>query len=360
MFPELMQGQGLSQQDLARRCGRNVIRVVVFVQGFAVQDHRADEVIQAGVPSETRWSLPNGFGGIELPLEASGLPGDIGEVSYIESPLRPGLAVYTFAATFRSPVALTSELLTEQPYFWIAINFSGHNEYGQGSTLNGVASADHSYFAMLRDPVTKLIYPPAEHGAAGMLVTPSRLHDMLQGQRLCQLIDDFVVGNFDPSIVSSRSTATLLSIANQISRHPYHGVMASVFLEAKAFELLAETLLVLVDGSQSTGTGRSRRYGLAAHEIMMADLANPPSIEDVAKQLGLSQRRLNEVFWEVFGASPLQCLVRWRLDVARQLLAADGVTVKQVARQLGYAHMSNFSLAFSRRFGHPPTGMPGK
>nr|WP_246702097.1 helix-turn-helix transcriptional regulator [Xanthobacter sp. SG618] len=89
---------------------------------------------------------------------------------------------------------------------------------------------------------------------------------------------------------------------------------------------------------------------------MLADIAHPPRIEDVALAVGLSQRRLNEVFREVFEASPLQCMVRWRLDLARQLLASGELSVKQVAHRLGYAHVSNFSLAFTRRFGHPPSG----
>ena len=91
---------------------------------------------------------------------------------------------------------------------------------------------------------------------------------------------------------------------------------------------------------------------------MMARLTDSLRIEDIAQQVGLSQRRLNEVFREVFDASPLQCLVRWRLELARDLLTNGELTVTQVAHQIGYAHVSNFSLAFSRRFGHSPTGAP--
>jgi AraC-like DNA-binding protein len=333
--------------------------VTTSVRGHVVENQGADDLIEAGIPSDTRWVLANGFGSIELPLEAGEMTKDIGEISYTESPVRPGLAVYTFTATIRSPVTIVSEIIKQQPHLWIAINLSGHNEYSHGSDINGVTSVEHSYFAMLRDPLTRLNYPAGEHGTAGMLITPARLRDMLQGQSLCRPIDDFLGGNFDPSVAWSRSTAALVSIANQIARHPYHGVMASVFLEAKAFEMVAETLLVLGDDNQPTGTGRSRRYALAARDIIMANLASPLRIDDVAKQVGLSQRRLNEVFQDAFGASPLRCLVDWRLDLARQILATDGVTVTQVAHQLGYVHVSNFSLAFARRFGCPPTRIDG-
>ncbi len=137
--------------------------------------------------------------------------------------------------------------------------------------------------------------------------------------------------------------------------HPYSGAMETVYLEGKAFEMLAEMLRLVFDDGASRNGAMARRLAHAAREIMMADVAHPPRIEDVALAVGLSQRRLNEVFREVFEASPLQCLVRWRLDLARQLLASGELSVKQVAHQLGYAHVSNFSLAFTRRFGHPPS-----
>ena len=213
---------------------------------------------------------------------------------------------------------------------------------------------------MLRDPVSDFIYTPAKQRTAGIVVTPDRLRVMLQGQRLCRPIDNFLQGNFDPVVAAFRPTAALRSIANQISNHPYQGVMASLFLEAKAFEMLAENLQVLIEDTQAKGSVRERRYALAARDILMADLSNPPHIADVAKQVGLSHRRLNEVFRDVFDASPLQCLMQWRMDYARALLAGGERTVKQVAYETGYAHVSNFSLAFARRFGHPPTGVPAE
>ena len=97
---------------------------------------------------------------------------------------------------------------------------------------------------------------------------------------------------------------------------------------------------------------------MAARAVIMAHLADPPRIGEIARRVGLSQRRLNEVFREIFGASPMQCLVRWRLEMARDLLATGDLSVKQVAHCVGYAHVSNFSLAFTRHFGHPPSGTP--
>lgn len=321
-----------------------------------MQHQSAPPAIEQGVPSETRWSLPNGFGSIDLPPEEGGLPKEIGEIRQNLFPLRPGLEVYTFAATIKSPVTISYEVLTGQPYLWLSYTFSGQPKYKHGSAMNGVASADLGCCAMLRDPTTLLVYAPDEHKAAGVAVTPDRLREMLQGQHLSRPIDDFIDGKFDPSVAMPRPTATLRNISNHIFNHPYQGAMASVFLEAKALEMLAEFLSHLIDSpARSCPSSPARRRALAARDFIMDNLADPPRIEDVARQVGLSQRHLAELFQDLFGASPLQCLTQWRLEQAHALLARGDLSVKQVAHMMGYAHVSSFSYAYGRHFGHSPS-----
>jgi AraC-like DNA-binding protein len=313
-----------------------------------------------GVPSEIRWITPKRSDDRKISSEMSGLPEEIGEVGYIEHALRPGLAVYAFGAEIRAPVTLRNRVLKSEPYLWLATSFSGHSDFRQDADINSAVTAGASYCAMLRDPVSDLTYTTAHHRSAGLTVTPDRLRKILQGQRLHRVLDDFLAGDFDPFVVSSHCAMSLRNIASQISSHPYQGAMASLFLEAKTYEMLAETFRVFFDDSQKDAMSRARRQAHAARDIIMADLENPPRIADLAEMVGLSQRRLNEAFRLVFDSSPLQCLVHWRLDMAYRLLATGELTVKQVAHRAGYAHVSNFSLAFGRRFGHPPTATLGE
>ena len=88
---------------------------------------------------------------------------------------------------------MTYEVLTGEPYLWIAINSFGHAEFCNGRTVTGLAPGGYSHVAMLRDPKTKLIYAPSEHRGAGVAVTPGRLKDIVQGQRLCRAIDQFIL-----------------------------------------------------------------------------------------------------------------------------------------------------------------------
>ena len=308
-----------------------------------------------GVPSETRWTLPGGLTSQDLPPEARMLPRRVAEGSRDRFGLRPGLELYAHTGRIHAPVSMRYEILTGEPYLWLATNLAGARHYAHGPGLNGVSATNTSHFSLLRDPLTVLDYAPAPQKGVGALITPARLREMLQGQANHARLEAFLAGRFDPWLAMARPSPALVGIAAQILNQPYQGAMATLFLEAKAFEMLAASLALVLEEEAPRGVPQGRRQAMAARDILLADLAHPPRIEDLARQVGLSQRRLNEVFREVFGASPLQCLAGWRLDLARRWLA-EGMAVKQVAYGLGYRHVGSFSAAFARRFGHPPSG----
>ena len=160
----------------------------------------------------------------------------------------------------------------------------------------------------------------------------------------------------DPSTLA-RQTADALSLAiRQIHHIPVQEALASLHVRGVILELMAR-LLVLMEVERQVSPPPADEHPCAgtARAILMDNLANPPSIEDLARQVGLSQRRLNEVFRQAFGAAPSQCLKTWRLEQARRLLARGDLSVKQVAHRMGYAHVSSFTHAYTRCFSTPPS-----
>jgi AraC-like DNA-binding protein len=87
--------------------------------------------------------------------------------------------------------------------------------------------------------------------------------------------------------------------------------------------------------------------------------AHLDSREPVARlcdYLNVSQPTLYRMFAAREGLSPLAYVRRVRLQRARALLEAEGSpSVKEVAFSLGYEHAHDFSRAYRRWFGEPPT-----
>ncbi len=80
-----------------------------------------------------------------------------------------------------------------------------------------------------------------------------------------------------------------------------------------------------------------------------------PSVEQLARRLGVSDRHVRRIFEAQFGVSPVQYLQTRRLLTAKQLLADTQLPVTQVALISGFASVRRFNAAFASHYGLSPT-----
>jgi AraC-like DNA-binding protein len=78
------------------------------------------------------------------------------------------------------------------------------------------------------------------------------------------------------------------------------------------------------------------------------------SVEQAAQEFGLSSAYACRLFRRFDTESPYQYLLRQRMNLAADLLAHDGLLVRQVAAHLGFADQYQFSRAFKRISGISP------
>jgi AraC-like DNA-binding protein len=155
-------------------------------------------------------------------------------------------------------------------------------------------------------------------------------------------------------------TPAMRTIAYQIFHCPYHGLTKRLCLEAHAIELIALHLhqlsdLVRDDQKTSTLQRRSRDRIHWAKEILLNDLETPPSLTELAQQVGLSDYTLKQGFQELFGTTVFGLLRQQRLEQARMLLQTEDLSVTEVAFSVGYVSLSAFNAAFKHRFGINPS-----
>ncbi|MCK8463735.1 GlxA family transcriptional regulator [Aliiroseovarius sp. S1339] len=87
---------------------------------------------------------------------------------------------------------------------------------------------------------------------------------------------------------------------------------------------------------------------------MEANIETPLPIPELARRSGCRQRDLEQRFERHFGASPQKVYRRLRLNSARRMLEAGGLSIAEVALRAGYADASAFSRAFRVEFGLSP------
>lgn len=88
--------------------------------------------------------------------------------------------------------------------------------------------------------------------------------------------------------------------------------------------------------------------------MMETALADPVSIDAIAKAVGCSVRRLEELFKARLGVGPYGYYLTLRLNAGRRLALETGMSVAEIADATGFSSASGFARAFRSRFGESP------
>ncbi|OAZ03783.1 helix-turn-helix domain-containing protein [Flavobacterium succinicans] len=91
-----------------------------------------------------------------------------------------------------------------------------------------------------------------------------------------------------------------------------------------------------------------------AKEIIIANMAEPPGLQELADTIGLNLKKLKMGFKQIYGDTVYGFLFDYKMDYARQLLDSGSYNVNEVGLKIGYSTGSHFIAAFKKKFGTTP------
>jgi AraC family transcriptional activator of pyochelin receptor len=156
-------------------------------------------------------------------------------------------------------------------------------------------------------------------------------------------------GNINPSM------AVVLS---QILSSNIHESLKALYLKGKVYELLSlyfnknedtdiEQCPFLIDEDNV------RKIRLAK-EIILKNMSEPPSLQELSEKIGLSLNKLKEGFKQLYGDTVFGYLLDHKMEEARRMLASTNYNVNEVGLRIGYSTSSHFIAAFKKKYGTTP------
>jgi len=88
-----------------------------------------------------------------------------------------------------------------------------------------------------------------------------------------------------------------------------------------------------------------------ARILMRETVLNPLSPEDIAKKIGVGYSWFRKMFKEYTGISPAQYQLQVKLIKAKELLNSSNMTISEIAYELGFENISQFSTFFKSKEG---------
>lgn len=153
-------------------------------------------------------------------------------------------------------------------------------------------------------------------------------------------------------------TPAMAVILSQVMNYNLHPSVKELYFKSKVYELMAlyfnvsedidtEQCPFLVD---EDNVKRIRK----AKEIIINRMAEPPSLNELSEEIGLSLKKLKEGFKQIYGDTVYSFLFDYKMEYARKMLETGQYNVNEVGLKVGYSTASHFIAAFKKKYGTTP------
>lgn len=151
---------------------------------------------------------------------------------------------------------------------------------------------------------------------------------------------------------------SMVIVLNQLANFNIVPTIRNLYYKAKAYELLSLYFNRTEDSNAENCPFLNDEENVLkirkAKDIVIANMAEPPSLQELSDEIGLSLKKLKEGFKQVYGDSVYSFLFDYKMESARKLLNTGDYNVNEVGLKLGYSTSSHFIAAFKKKFGTTP------
>ncbi|NMH89232.1 helix-turn-helix transcriptional regulator [Flavivirga algicola] len=281
----------------------------------------------------------------------------VAQSSFDETKVDDGALVLTFKNESNQVQSLAKEIDSDYIQFHFCVKGTSRFVFNEGRyTLNILEENSLLLYNPQRDlPINLQIDPNS--WMVSILISIKNFHALFsqEADYITFLSDDNKDKKYYKDGVISPSMAIVL---NQLINYNLNQSIKNLYFKGKAYELLSlyfnrsedadvEQCPFLVDEANVIKIRKAK-------EIVIARMAEPPSLQELADEIGLTLKKLKEGFKQIYGDSVFSFLFDYKMEVARKLLESGDNNVNEVGHKVGYSTSSHFIAAFKKKYGTTP------
>ncbi len=151
-------------------------------------------------------------------------------------------------------------------------------------------------------------------------------------------------------------TPETILVLNQINKLRFQDHLQQLYLKGKAYELIsvffnqnadAKACPFLMDDEYLSKVNQVK-------DIVVEKMVDPPSLNELAEEIGLNLKKLKLGFKQVYGSSVFNFLFDYKMEYSRKLLDSGKYNINEVGEKVGYSSASHFIASFKKKYGITP------
>jgi AraC-like DNA-binding protein len=225
-----------------------------------------------------------------------------------------------------------------------------------------------NYALELKEEKSLLLYNPQKELPLQMEIAPKswvisvlvsikKFHGLFsdQAEHIPFLSDE----NRDKKYYGEENISPSMAIVlNQMFHYSLNPSIKNMYYKGKGYELLslffnrnedpnAEQCPFLIDEENVLKLKKAK-------EIVIANMAEPPGLQELADLVGLNLKKLKMGFKQIYGDTVYGFLFDYKMEHARRLLDSGSYNVNEVGLKIGYSTASHFIAGFKKKYGTTP------
>ncbi|MBU6410890.1 MAG: AraC family transcriptional regulator [Verrucomicrobia bacterium] len=247
----------------------------------------------------------------------------------------------------------------------LCLNLAGHASVRCASSNVEFEPLTAGFYAPGKDGLRASRKPGERHRFITVEFSPRFLREhLLQCDgALHPLVEKFVLSGACPSGVGEihRLTTEQEQLISQLLRPPSFQGARRLWYQGKVLQLMVEFFFER-RGENELFCDRQKRLARERVDrvvaILRRSLAEPPTLEEIGREVGCSPFYLSRTFSRETGMTIPQYVRKLRMERAAELLKSGKYNVTEAAMEVGYSSLSHFSQAFCQTMGCCPALYP--
>lgn len=290
-------------------------------------------------------------------IDESGSQKNVAGSTFNETKVAEGFFVLTYQNESNAIETVEREVDSTYIQFHFCVKGSSAFQFNNGSyTLNINEESSLLLYNPQRNLPIHLDVNP-NSWLVSVLISIQKFHGLFSQE--ADYITFLSPDNKDKKYYKDGVISPSMAIAlNQILNYNLNASIKQLYFKGKALELLSlyfnrneeadvEQCPFLVDETNVTKIRKAK-------DIIISRMAEPPSLQELADEIGLSLKKLKEGFKQIYGDSVFSFLLDYKMEVSRKLLEAGEYNVNEVGLKVGYSTASHFIAAFKKKYGTTP------
>ena len=196
-----------------------------------------------------------------------------------------------------------------------------------------------------------------ESAVVSLVISIKKFHSLFSED--AYLIHFLSPENTTKKYYDTRPISPAMSVVlSQIMESKIHESIQTLYFKGKVYELLSlffnksedadvEQCPFLVD---EENVRKIRK----AKEIILNQMTEPPTLQELSNEIGLNIKKLKEGFKQIYGDTVYGYLLDHKMNEARSMLNSKQHNINEISLKLGYSTSSHFIAAFKKKFGTTP------